>query len=354
MSAKNMNAVLTYGPGDQRYESVEQPTPGPEEILIRVKRVGMGINDPAIFHGDWPIKHERPVVAGHEFTGLVETLGNGAAERHHVALGDAVVAEQVVSCRECYYCQRGWYNLCTEPQFFGLNLDGSWSEYMIFPANAVVHKLPPEISSSAAIALESTACGIYTIERGNLTLGETVVVLGGGFLGLIMVQVACLKGAGLVIYCEDDDHRLQVGKNLGAQVILNTRKDDVVDEVLKLTSGLGCDLVVDHGETEAIELGSRLLRKRGRFVVGAAYANTSAPKIDFNAICNQKELTFIGRTMSGGVGANAFALAIEKVRCGSIDLDSIVTHNIPLQDFRQALNIVVKRLEHSIKVSMTP
>lgn len=354
MSSKKMNAVLTHGPGDQRYESIDVPAPGPEEILIRVTRVGMGINDPAIFRGEWPIVHTRPVVAGHEFTGVVEGLGDGAADRHRVAIGDTVVAEQVVSCRRCYYCRRGWYNLCSEPLFFGLNLDGSWGEYMIFPANAVVHKLPPEISPSAAIALESTACGIYTIGRGDLKLGETVVVLGGGFLGLIMVQVACLKGAGLVIYCEDDDHRLQVGKDLGAQVVLNTHKDDVVAEVLRLTGGLGCDLVVDHGETEAIELGARLLRKRGCFVVGAAYANTTAPKIEFGAICNQKELTFIGRTMSGGVEANSFALAIEYVRRGSIQLDSIVTHNIPLQDYQRALNIIQERQEHAIKVSMTP
>ena len=203
MSTNQMNAVLTHGPGDLRYESIDKPSPGRDEVLVRVTRVGMGINDPAIFRGEWPIEHTRPVVAGHEFTGVVEALGDGAAERHQVLCGDTVVAEQVVSCRCCWYCRRGWTNLCDDPLFFGLNLDGGWGEYMIFPANAVVHKLPPEISSGAAIALESTACGIYTVGRGDLQLGETVVVLGGGFLGLIMVQVVCLEGAGCVIYCEE-------------------------------------------------------------------------------------------------------------------------------------------------------
>ena len=354
MSTTQMNAVMTHGPGDLRYESIDVPSPGRGEILVRVTRVGMGINDPAIFRGEWPIEHTRPVVAGHEFTGVVEALGEGASDRHHVAPGDAVVAEQVVSCHRCYYCRRGWTNLCDDPLFFGLNLDGGWGEYMIFPANAVVHKLPPEISSSAAIALESTACGIYTVGRGDLKLGETVVVLGGGFLGLIMVQVACLEGAGCVIYCEDDDHRLSIGRELGAQVVLNLHNDDIVTEVMRLTGGIGADLVVDHGQTEAIELGARLLRKRGRFVVGAAYANTTSPKIEFGAICNQKELTFIGRTMSGGVQANAFALAIENVRRGRIKLDQIVTHNIPLQEYRRAVDIAHRRLEHAIKVSMTP
>jgi L-iditol 2-dehydrogenase len=354
MLPKKMHAVLTYGPQDMRYDEIDVPAPGPGEILIRVTRVGMGINDPAIYEGEWPIKHDQPVVAGHEFTGAVAALGEGAAERHGVSEGDRVVAEQVVSCRQCYYCRRGWYNLCEEPLFFGLNLNGGWSDYMIFPKNAIVHQLPPEISTAAAIALESTACGIYTVERGDLKLGETIVVLGGGFLGLIMLQVAKLKGAGLIIYCEDDDHRLEVGESLGANAIFNIRKDDVVAEVRNLTGGFGCDLVVDHGQAEAIALGARMLRKRGRFVVGAAYASSTAPKIDFDAICNQNELTFIGRTMSGGAGANAFQLAIESVRCGGIKLDPLVTHNLPLSDFMQALDIAQQRRESAIKVSMTP
>jgi len=280
--------------------------------------------------------------------------GEGAVERHGVAVGDRVVAEQVVSCRHCRYCRRGWYNLCEEPLFFGRNLNGGWSDYMIFPKNARVHRLPPEISTAAAIALESTACGIYTVERGDLKLGETIVVLGGGFLGLIMLQVARLKGAGMVIYCEDDDHRLEVGKRLGAHYVFNTQKDDAVAGVLKLTGGFGCDLVVDHGQAQAIILGSHMLQKRGRFVVGAAYASSSAPKIDFGAICNQKELTFIGRTMSGGAHANSFSLAIEFVRRGGIQLEPLITHNLPLRDFRQALEIAQQRREHAIKVSMTP
>ena len=354
MIPEKMHAVLIYGPQDMRYDEIDVPAPGPGEILVRVTRAGMGINDPAIYEGDWPIKHDQPVVAGHEFTGIVAAMGEGAAERHGVAEGDSVVAEQVVSCRDCYYCRRALYNLCENPLFFGLNLNGGWSDYMIFPKNAIVHQLPPEISTAAAIALESTACGIYTVERGDLKLGESIVVLGGGFLGLIMLQVAKLKGAGLIIYCEDDDHRLEIGKDLGAHAIFNTQKDDVVAEVRSLTGGFGCDLVVDHGQAEAIVLGAQMLRKRGRFVVGAAYASSTAPKIDFGAICNQNELTFIGRTMSGGAGANAFPLAIEFVRRGGIKLDPLVTHNLPLCDFMHALDIAQQRREHAIKVSMTP
>ncbi|HEX7127598.1 MAG TPA: alcohol dehydrogenase catalytic domain-containing protein [Thermodesulfobacteriota bacterium] len=349
-----MRAVLVHGPRDLRYQEVAVPAPGPGEVLVKVAKVGVGINDPVISRGEWPIGRNRPGVAGHEFAGTVAALGAGAGERHRIAVGDRVVAEQVVSCGLCWYCRRGWYHLCDRQAHFGLEIDGCWSEYMIFPAGAIVHRLPPEVSWRAAIALESTACGIYTVDRGGLRLGETVVVLGGGFLGLIMVQVCRLRGAALTIYVEDDDHRLEVGKRLGADVVLNLRSTDVVAEVRALTDGLGVDLVVDHGQTEAIEVGSRLLRKRGRFVVGAAYASTVAPKIEFGAVCNQKELTFIGRTMSGGAEADAFPLAIEYVRRGAIRLDEIVTHDIPLREFERALEIASKRLEHAIKVSMTP
>lgn len=354
MIPARMYAVRVHAPGDLRYEEVAVPEPGPGEVLLEVARVGMGINDPLIASGAWPIGRERPGIAGHEFAGTVAALGAGAGERHRVAVGDRVVAEQVVPCGACWYCRRGWYNVCDAPALFGLNLDGCWADYMRLPAGALVHPLPAEISWRAAIALESCACGIYTVDRGGLRLGETVVVLGGGFLGLIMVQVARLRGARLVVYVEDDDHRLAVGRRLGADVALNLRRADVVSEVRALTAGLGVDLVVDHGQTEAIELGSRLLRKRGRFVVGAAYASTTAPKIDFGAICNQNELTFIGRTMSGGAEASAFPLAIEYVRRGAIRLEELVTHDIPLAEFPRALEVASRRLEHAIKVAMTP
>jgi threonine dehydrogenase-like Zn-dependent dehydrogenase len=120
-----MHAVLTYGPGDMRYEEIDTPKPGPGEVLVKVARVGMGINDPTIAEGHWPTR----------------------------------------------------------------------TDYMIFPENSIVHRLPAEISDGAAIALESTSCGIYTVERGGLRMGETVVVLGGGFLGLIMVQVCTITCA---------------------------------------------------------------------------------------------------------------------------------------------------------------
>lgn len=354
MIAETMNAVLTHGPGDMRYERIATPVPGAREVLIKVSRVGMGINDPTIAEGHWPMRTDRPTVAGHEFTGVVVALGEGAVEHHGLAIGDRVLAEQVAFCRRCFYCKRGWYHLCETPGLFGLNVDGGWADYMLFPENSIVHRLPPEVTDSAAIALESTSCGIYTVERGELRMGEAVCVLGGGFLGLIMVQVCRIMGAGLVVYCEDDDHRLGIGRSLGADAIFNLRRDDVVAEVRKLTGGLGCDLVVDHGQTEAIELGSRMLRKRGRFVVGAAYANSQSPKIEFGAICNQNELTFIGRTMSGGMDASCFKRAIEYVRRGAIRLEPVVTHNLPLKDFQRALDISRRRLEHAIKVSMTP
>jgi threonine dehydrogenase-like Zn-dependent dehydrogenase len=351
-----MKAVRIHGPDDLRYEDIDQPKAGKGEIVVRVLKAGVGISDIPYSHGRYPFfeAKEFPIIPGHEFVGEVVEVGSDAKDRFGVDIGDITIAEQVIPDWECSYCKRGLYHLCDHPLKFGFSYDGSWAEYMKYPARSIVHKVPEGVSLEAAATLESTACGIYTVEKGGVGLGDVVLVLGGGFLGMLILQAARLKNPRLLLYCEEDAARLKIAKELGADVTINSKSEDVISVIMELTDNVGCDVVLDHGKAEAIELGSRVLRKRGKFVIGAAYADSSAPKIEFNAICNTKELQFIGRTMSGGFEDRSFQLALNLVKCGRINLDRIITHDISLDDYKRAIDVVERKIEHAIKVVMTP
>jgi threonine dehydrogenase-like Zn-dependent dehydrogenase len=351
-----MKAVRIHGPDDLRYEDIDPAKAGKEEIVVRVLKAGVGISDIPYSHGRYPFfeAKEFPIIPGHEFVGEVVEMGSGAKKKFGVDIGDITIAEQVIPDWECHYCKMGLYHLCDHTLKFGFSYDGSWAEYMKYPSRSIVHKVPEGVSLEAAATLESTACGIYTVEKGGVGLGDVVLVLGGGFLGMLILQAARLKNPRLLIYCEEDDTRLRIAEKLGADVTINSNSEDVVSMIMGLTGNIGCDVVLDHGQAEAIELGSRVLRKRGKFVIGAAYADSSAPKIEFNAICNTKELQFLGRTMSGGFEAGAFKLALNLVKSGRINLDRIITHDIPLDNYKRAIEVVETKIEHAIKVVMTP
>jgi L-iditol 2-dehydrogenase len=116
---------------------------------------------------------EAPVVAGHEFAGVVAELGEGAAERHDVQVGEHVIAEQIVPCERCRFCRDGTYWMCEPHVIFGFNRDGGMAEYMLFPSNARVHRIPDGVSKQQAAYIEPLACAIQAVDRMQIAPGDT-------------------------------------------------------------------------------------------------------------------------------------------------------------------------------------
>ena len=274
---KSMQAVVCHGPRDYRLQEWDVPTPGTEEVVIRVDSVGICASDlkcysgAALFWGDANRVGyaQPPVIAGHEFVGTVMALGAGAAAKYGLALGDTAISEQIVPCWRCRYCRRGQYWMCQEHEIYGFRQKafGAMAEFMLFPANAINYKVPNSIPKEHAVFIEPLACSIHAVQRGEIELDDVVVIAGAGPLGLGMIAAARMKSPRLLIALDMNDDRLELAKATGADLGLNPNKVDVVDEVRKLTDGYGCDVYIEAtGHPAAVEQGLHMIRKLGTFV----------------------------------------------------------------------------------------
>lgn len=349
-----MKAVVIHGEEDFRYEDVPDPKPGAEEVVVKVGRCGICAADPKIFHGSAYFSQvaydQAPIVAGHEFIGEVVALGEGAGEKYNLKVGDKAIAEQIVPCWKCYFCERGIYNMCDVHEVFGVSgPDGGWAEYIKYPRGSIVHKVPKDMPDEIGIAIEPLACAIHGVERADIDLKDTVVLTGCGAIGLLMLQAAKLKNPRCLIVSDPDEDRLQLAEKLGADILVNPAKQDIVGKVKDLTGNLGCDVVLEaSGHPRAVEDAVQMLRRRGRLMEFGVFAEKVC--IDFSIISDIKELTIIG----GHLGAYTYPLAIRYLHEGLVKVDKIVTHNLPLSEWRRAIDVAEKREENAIKVTMTP
>jgi L-iditol 2-dehydrogenase len=338
-----MRAVVCHGPGDYRVEEIARPTPGPGEVLVKVGAAGICASDIKCYTGGalfWGTNGtggycEAPVVPGHEFAGVVTALGEGAAERHGVALGDHLIAEQIIPCGRCRFCRHGQYWMCEPHVIFGFKrgrAEGGWAEYMIYPAQARIHTIDSRISSREAAYIEPLACALHAVDRGEIRPGDTVVVAGVGNIGLCALQAAKLFNPGLLIAVDTKSERLEVACALGADVAINPLEEDAPARVRALTEGYGCDVYIEiTGSAQAPQLGLRMLRRLGTLV---AFSVLNEPAtIDWNLVGDQKELNVHGSHL----GPYCYPRAIAALAEGRIDVKRLISAEYPLVEFPEAM-----------------
>ena len=353
-----MPAVVCHGPRDYRMEELPVPEPGPGEVVIKVGSVGICASDLKCFQGAplfWGDKHRKgycqpPVVPGHEFVGEVVALGEGAAQKYGLAIGDMAVSEQIVPCWNCRFCLQGQYWMCRVHDIYGFRrrTQGAMAEYMLFPAGSLNHKVPKSIPVEHAAFIEPLACSIHAVERGEIKFQDVVVIAGAGPLGLGMVAAARMRGPKLLISVDMSDGRLETAKLCGADMGLNPSKIDVVEEVLKLTDRYGCDVYIEAtGHPSAVENGLRMVRALGTFVEFSVMREPVT--VDWTIIGDTKELNLHGSHL----GPYCYPVAIKMLADGRLPMDRIVTHKLPLRDFAQGIDLVGEGTK-SIKVTLSP
>ncbi len=355
---KTMPAVVCHGPHDYRLQEEPVPQPGPGEVVVRVNSVGICASDLKCYLGAplfWGDKHRpayvhAPIIAGHEFIGTVVALGEGASEKYGLGLDDIAISEQIVPCWKCRFCQRGQYWMCIQSDVYGFRKRavGGMAQYMRFPADAINHKVPASVLLDHAVFIEPLACSIHAVQRGNIDFGDVVVIAGAGPLGLGMVAAARMKGPGLLIAVDLNDQRLEIAKHCGADLGLNPSKVDVVDEVLKLTEGYGCDVYIEAtGHPSAVEQGLRMVRRLGTFVEFSVMREPVT--VDWTIIGDSKELNIHGAHL----GPYCYPPAMQMIAQGRLPMNEIITHRLPLADFQQGIDLVASGTQ-SIKVTLQP
>src|SRR5699024_5602073 len=256
---------------------VPVPTPGPGEALVEVEAVGICASDLKCYHGaakfwgdaDRPAYVEAPVTPGHEFVGRIVHLDDAAADRWGVQVGDRVTSEQIVPCWQCRYCRRGQYWMCQQNDVYGFHqrCHGAMAQYMLYPADALVHKVPDSLEPAHAAFVEPLSCALHGVERGMIRFGRLVVVAGGGPIGVGVIRRAAARSPSEVVALDMSAEPLDLARACGATRTINLSATDVTAAINALTEGYGADVYLEaSGHPSAVNQGLQLLRKLGTYV----------------------------------------------------------------------------------------
>ena len=353
-----MQAVICHGPENYQLEEVAVPRPGPAEALIKVEATGICASDLKCYHGAakfWgdanrPAWAETEVIPGHEFVGTVVQLDDVAASRWGIAVGDRVVAEQIVPCWKCRYCLNGEYWMCAPHDMFGFKrrTPGGMAEYMVYNKDALVYKISSDLPPAHAAFTEPLSCALHGVERGGIKFDDVVVVAGCGPIGLGMIAGAKSKNPKAVVALDMAQEKLELAKECGADVIINIGSEDAVAKVKDMTDGYGADVYLEGtGHPSAVGQGLNLLRKLGTYVEYSVFG--SDVSVDWSIISDDKELDVRGAHL----GPGCWPAAIRMIESGRLPMDKICTHQLPLAEFQKGLDMVASGKE-SIKVSLIP
>ena len=355
-----MNAVVCHAPKDYRLERLPIPRAGKEDIVVKVRACGICASDVKCYDGApriWgdekqPQYVKPPVIPGHEFIGDIVEIGSEAKAKYGLEIGDRAIAEQILPCWNCRFCNTGHYWMCQVHNIFGFQGgidDGGWADFMKYPKGSVVHKVPHELDCHVATMIEPLACAIHAVDRADPRLDDIMVIAGMGPIGLCMLQVAKLRNPKMLIALDAKGERLDVAKELGADVTMNVAEEDPLPEVAKLTDNYGCDVYLEAtGNPDAVTKGLQMIRKLGRFV---EFSVLREPVIaDWSVIGDVKELDVLGSHL----GPYSYPIAIEYLRKGVVRVDRIVTHTFALEEFNKGLEYSARSLQGAIKVLLLP
>ncbi|PIE31875.1 hypothetical protein CSA56_17170 [candidate division KSB3 bacterium] len=335
---KTMNAVVYYAPNDVRIEQVPIPDCGDGEIRVKVDACAVCGSDLKAYRFGNP-RIKPPLVIGHEFTGIVETIGK------HVdgfLLGDRVVMAVAVSCGACYYCRQGWPNLCAESAVMGFGYPGGMAKYVTIPAKAVrnghVVKVPQSIAPEYAALAESVGCVVNAMENCQVRENDTVVVIGAGTMGMINACAAREFGAKKVILVNRSETRLQRAKLFGFDLLVHSDTQDVAPTILELTGGVGADVVIATAPAaDTQELALELVRKRGTvclyasLAVGQHILSLDSRKIHYG------EVRVVG---TSDCTARQVEKAVSLLVDRKIPAEKLVTNILPLDQVLRAFELM--------------
>ncbi|NLY51509.1 MAG: zinc-dependent alcohol dehydrogenase family protein [Firmicutes bacterium] len=304
--------------GDLRLVEENVPKPGPGEILIRVKAAGVCGTDAHIIKGE--SSSTPPVILGHEYAGEVVEIGEGVT---NFRVNDRVCVDPNIFCHSCYYCHNGKVHLCLNLTALGVDIDGGFAEYSVVPA-AQAHLLPPGMSFAEGAFVEPVACCLRGLEQAHILPGDEVAILGGGPIGLILLQLARAAG-GRVTVSEPVQAKWDLAKELGAErtVLPEELPADAFDVVIEAA-----------GVRAAIEQSIKIARRGASVVWFGVSPQGMRAEIEPHEVY-RKELRIAGSFINPFTNSRAVKL----VGSGAVRVEPLISHRFPLKDIYEALAV---------------
>jgi threonine dehydrogenase-like Zn-dependent dehydrogenase len=351
-----MRANVFLGKNKIRVQEVDKPRAGIGEAVIRVTLTTICGTDLHIVRGEYPVA--PGLIIGHEPVGVIEELGEGVTGYN---IGDRVLVGAITPCAQCRACLSGHSAQCGHGEGyeplggwrFGNTINGAQAEYLKVPyAQANLAKIPDDLTDEQVVLLADIAStGFSGAESARMKIGDSVVVLAQGPIGLCATAGAKLMGASLIIGIDGDEHRLAMSKRMGADVTLDYREVDVVEEVKRLTAG-GADVAIEAlGTQQTFESALSSLRPAGTLSsLGVYSGKLEIPYAAFAAGIGDHRIV---TTLCPG-GKERMRRLMEVVRHGRVDLTPLLTHTFPLDRIGEAYDLFGERLDGVMKVAIRP
>ena len=354
-----MKAWVLGDPGELKFVDKAVPSPARAEVLVRIDAVAICATDleiiyhgpPAMIEGGEPFN--KNFTPGHEYMGTVVALGQGVDE---YKIGERVTVEIHAGCGQCKRCRQGMYTSCHNygknygdvnkgHRANGFTTDGGFCEYQVNSINTLVH-VADTMSDEEATLVVTAGTAMYGLtELGGLVAGESVVVTGPGPIGLMGVAVAKALGAQPVILTGTRDNRLEIGKQLGADHVINVRNEDVVAKVRELTDGKGVDYVVEcAGAPDGVNQAAQMLNRGGKICLAAFPGKPDEVDVAYLVRNNIYVYGIRGEGKSATHRAEAF------MRQKRFDATLIHTHTFDMENLPEAIRYAKERVEDAIKV----
>lgn len=324
------------GPGNLEWMDVPEPECMPDTIKVQVKYAGICGTDLHIYHDTF--MHSPPVILGHEYSGVVIEVGNQITK---VKQGDrvAVLPSNAGTCRSCEYCKSGYYWFCSERKGMGIGLDGCFTQYTVVQED-MVYKIPDHISFEEAALSEPLAVVVQAIEDlTEIGIGDTVLVSGPGPIGLLSLLLLKTKGCKVIISgTSTDSMRLALAKKLGADLAVDVNSEDLFEFIHRETHGKGVEISFEcAGAVSSVAACLKSLKKMGKYVQVGIIGDEV--KVDFDDIV-YKGLQVYG---SGGHSIQTWEKVMKILEQKKINLHSLITHQIPLSQWREAFDLCEKK-----------
>ncbi len=337
-----MKVVYLTEPGKMEIADEPKPLVTPGNALVKIEYNGICGSDVHFFKdgrvGDC-VLHDK-FVLGHEVSGTVVEIGEGVT---NLQVGDRVALEPGYACGKCEFCKTGRYNLCPEMKFFAAPpVAGALKEYVSHPAD-MCFKLPDNVSTMEGALVEPLAVGLHATSLGGVSLGQSVVILGAGCIGLVTLLSAKARGAAKVIVADLHEKRLEFARQMGADETINAKEEDVLERVHELL-GDGPDVVFETaGSPVTIAQTPWVARKGGTIVLVGMSAESEIRYNFFQAMEKEVTIKCVFRYR------NLYPVAIAAISSGSINVKQIVTHEFTLDESERAFRTVVEDAQNVVK-----
>jgi len=339
-----MKAAVWHGGEDVKIEEVPEPRMGPNDALVRVKTVGICGSDLHAFEG---ISRRRvpPLIMGHEIAGEVADVGKNVAKLKEK---NRVVVYPILSCGECEHCRSGNENICTDIRFLGLHVPGGFAEHIAAPANKCI-KIPDTLMFEKACLTEPLSVAVHVVNNVPIKVNDTILVIGAGIIGSMVTQVARLRTSGQIVVTDILNTRLELAKKLGADVTINSKEEDVAEEIVKITDGRGVDVSIEAVGIQSTVQQAQASVKKGGIIVAVGLLEENV-KIDIMKLVSS-ELKLCG---SYAYNDYDFRSSINLIARDRINPQPYLTHIFPLEDALKGFKEMATNKETVLKVILKP